>query len=201
MNEAAFNEIIAAAEAIDNARDNATYNLGEVAQHYARVLRWPVFPCAPRGKKPLTAHGFKDATVNLDVIRAWWKQWPDANIGAPTGAREHGGIGLDAIDIDGVQGNLSYAQITHAHCPPDCSATTFCRVPEPFDVQCRSWTPGDGVDRGPGRHLLIPATGRGNATKLAPGIDYRGHGGYIILPPSANLTGKRYQWITEPEAA
>jgi hypothetical protein len=25
---------------------------------------WPVFPCRPRDKKPITAHGVKDATLN-----------------------------------------------------------------------------------------------------------------------------------------
>ena len=46
---------------------------------------WPVFPLVPRGKTPLTAHGFKDATTDEAQIRIWWTETPDANIGTPTG--------------------------------------------------------------------------------------------------------------------
>lgn len=40
----------------------------------------PVFPCVPGGKRPLTEHGFHDATTDLDQIAAWWRQHPEANI-------------------------------------------------------------------------------------------------------------------------
>jgi len=45
----------------------------------------PVFPCSPLDKKPLTPHGFKDATTDEAQIRAWWGGWPNAMIAAPTG--------------------------------------------------------------------------------------------------------------------
>src|ERR1700722_7078809 len=41
-----------------------------------------VFPCI--GKKPRTRHGCKDATTDLEQIRRWWSDWPDANIGIAT---------------------------------------------------------------------------------------------------------------------
>ena len=44
-----------------------------------------VFPIKPRGKAPLTPHGFKNATIDPQQIRSWWTQWPEANIGMPTG--------------------------------------------------------------------------------------------------------------------
>ena len=37
-----------------------------------------VFACKPRGKEPLTEHGFKDATADGTRIREWWSKWPDA---------------------------------------------------------------------------------------------------------------------------
>ena len=49
---------------------------------------------APGKKVPLTRHGFKDATTDEKQIRAWWKRWPNANIGAPTG------IAFDVIDVE-----------------------------------------------------------------------------------------------------
>jgi hypothetical protein len=56
----------------------------EVALEYARK-GLPVFPCNPLDKKPLTPHGFKDATTDEAQIRVWWGKWPNAMIAAPTG--------------------------------------------------------------------------------------------------------------------
>lgn len=150
----------------------------DAALWYARVYRWPVFPIVPRGKKPLTAHGFHDATTDTAQILDWWRQWPDANLGTPTGAE---GCGYDVVDIDGPAGMASLLEFRHE-----------------LDVKAIAFTPGDGVERKPGRHLYIPATGDGNATKFAPGCDYRGDGGYVCLPPSVALHGVRYAWIDEP---
>ena len=63
--------------------------------------------------------------------------------------------------------------VQHAQCPPDCCAVTFCPAPGPFDIRADRFTPGNGVDRGPGRHLYLPATGKGNTTRLGgQPIDY-----------------------------
>jgi hypothetical protein len=46
---------------------------------------WEIFPCRPSGpqaKSPLTLRGHHDATMDPDVIKAWWLRWPDAMIGA-----------------------------------------------------------------------------------------------------------------------
>ena len=40
----------------------------------------PFFPCGPN-KKPLTKHGFKDATTESQTIRGWWAEHPNASIG------------------------------------------------------------------------------------------------------------------------
>ena len=56
----------------------------------------PVFPCVPRGKQPLTAHGFLDASTDAEIVRSWWRRWPDANIGVPTGSAS----GVDVVDVD-----------------------------------------------------------------------------------------------------
>ena len=46
---------------------------------------WYVFPCWPKSKKPMTAHGFKDATLDEATIRAWWESTPHANPAISTG--------------------------------------------------------------------------------------------------------------------
>jgi hypothetical protein len=67
--------------------------LHEAARDYAR-RGWPVFPCAPRSKMPCTAHGFKDATNDLNQIRRWWQWTPAANVATPTG------VAFDVVDFD-----------------------------------------------------------------------------------------------------
>ena len=63
---------------------------------------WPVFPCEPspkphpRAKAPLTANGLKDATTDPEAIREWWRRWPNALIGLPTGDR----LGAFVVDLD-----------------------------------------------------------------------------------------------------
>jgi putative DNA primase/helicase len=49
---------------------------------------------------------------------------------------------------------------------------------------------------GGGRHILfaIPAAPVRNAVGIAPGIDVRGDGGYIVVAPSRHVSGGRYEW-------
>lgn len=194
-----LSDLIAAVDAAEVISKAKTIDMGASALWYATKLGWPVFPLKPRGKKPVTAHGFKDASTDPDKVRAWWKQTPEANVGIPTGPAEDGGCGFDVVDIDGAEGIQAWAQIKHAQCPPDCCAEVFCPAPGPFDVRALAFTPGDGGPRGPGRHLYIPATGKGNTTRISGvAIDYRGAGGYVVAPPSVGLSGARYSWLTRP---
>jgi KaiC/GvpD/RAD55 family RecA-like ATPase len=128
----------------------------------------PVFPCKPSNKHPYTAHGFKDATTDEDIIRAWWRQYPDALIGMPTGAAS----GVVVVDLDrknGVDGYDSWLDLQQQNstAPDTYTATT----------------------QNNGFHLYYKHPGNGtviksSAGKLGPGIDIRGDGGYVIVPPS-----------------
>ena len=57
----------------------------------------PIFPCKPAEKRPLTEHGFRDATSDDRQIARWWSRWPEANIGMPTGRSS----AVEVVDIDG----------------------------------------------------------------------------------------------------
>ena len=70
-----------------------TNNLLAAALWYAD-LGYPVFPCAPGDNKPITKHGFHNATTDPEQIERWWAERPNANIGIPT-------QGLLALDVDG----------------------------------------------------------------------------------------------------
>jgi hypothetical protein len=150
----------------------------EAALDYARC-GIPVFPCNPIDKKPLTANGFKDATRDETQILAWWQQYPNAMIGAPTGPAS----GLWAIDLD-----LDPAKKIDGKATLDQLIAQRGALPSTW----ASVTP-----RG-GRHLIFAwdpnVEVRNSASKIGPGIDVRGNGGYICLPPSRNATGGAYQW-------
>jgi len=188
-------DVMARIEAAEIVERNRPIDLAASALFYAQRLHWPVFPIVARGKRPLTAHGFKDASCEPDVIAAWWERWPDANIGTPTGLD---GCGYDVIDVDGRTGLASLIEIKHAQCPADCSATTFCSATGDLPtVHARAFTPGS-LD-GPGWHLYVTPTGDGNASGYLPGMDYRGAGGYVVIPPSIGMNGNRYTWLARPE--
>src|SRR5216683_2586735 len=72
----------------------------QAALSYTLTLGWPVFPVV--GKRPLTPRGFYDATADARQIQRWWRQWPDANIGIPTGEA----TGLVVVDVDPRHGGL-----------------------------------------------------------------------------------------------
>lgn len=127
----------------------------------------PVFPCVPGGKTPLTAHGFHDASADIAQVGPWWTRWPDANIGVPTGARS----GIDVVDVD-------------VH-PVGSGFAAFERARAEGLVDGWSWlvrTPSGGV------HAYYPVEpGREQRSWQVPAkhIDFRGDGGYIVVPPSA----------------
>jgi hypothetical protein len=150
----------------------------EAALDYARC-GIPVFPCNPIDKRPLTSNGFKDATRDETQILGWWQQYPNAMIGAPMGPAS--GLWATDLDLDPVKkidGKATLDQLAAQRGPIPPTWTTI--------------TP-----RG-GRHLIFVWDSnveiRNSAGKIGPGIDVRGNGGYICLPPSRNATGGAYQW-------
>ncbi len=128
----------------------------------AIALGVPVFPC-DANKRPLTPHGFKDATTDPAAIRKMFAHPRAVMIGAPTGEA----WGVIAIDVDvknGAQGGAWLDANSH-------------RMP-----QTRTIRTGSG-----GLHIYLLWPGRpvkNSASKIAPGIDVRGDGGYVIVPPS-----------------
>lgn len=220
LDDEQLSDFLAAVDAAEILERRRTFDHGASAVFYAERLRWPVFPLQPRSKHPIIArahpddrdlqrtckgvcgregHGLYDATRDLDTIREWWARWPEANIGVRTGID---GCGYDVIDVDGRKGILSLADWKHSDCPPHCSTADFCAATGPLPpIVARTFTPGDPREPGhePGRHLFTPSTGAACGTEVLPGIDLRGDGGYVVVPPSVGPTGTRYSWITRPE--
>lgn len=138
---------------------------------------WSVFPLRPRSKEPLTAHGVHDASSEPQVVAAWWAEWPQSNIGLDVYRS-----GLVVVDLDPARGGVeTWEKLCGEYGLPPY-ATTCSRT-------------GSG-----GLHLIYRAplglTMRNSNDKLGPGVDVRGRGGYIVLPPSVHpTTGKLYTWI------
>jgi len=152
-------------------------DLLSVALEYAADLNWRVFP-VDKDKHPLTTHGFKDATQSITKIRGWWSSWPSANIGVACGTSR-----LVVIDLDvknGVDGIASWQKLCEGH--------------EPIHTAEASTPSG-------GKHIYFEAPDMAeigcSVGELAPGIDVRADGGYIILPPSKTDAGV-YKWILPP---
>ena len=129
--------------------------------------------CHSNGKHPLTQHGFKDASTDLDQVMLWHSKFPEANWGIATGAVSM----LVVIDVDvKTNGNISWEQLVREN---------------PGTTNTITVSSGGG-----GRHywfrqpeeLDIPSS----QGKLAPGIDVRGNNGYIIVPPSRTLNEYRF---------
>ena len=156
----------------------ATGTLLDAALEYAR-MGWPVFPCHRTGHQPLVERGFYAATCDEKAVRAWWTQWPGAAIGLRTGDVS----GVFAVDIDPRNGGDAYlAQLEGEH--GDLPASV------------ESQTGGDG------RHVLLTWPGRPvpcSTGKIGPGIDIKGDGGYVILPPSDHASGQQYHWLPAHE--
>lgn len=163
--------------------------MGQQYQDQSNHLEWarfyasqglPVLPCG-QDKAPLVPGGYKAATTDVETINDWGARWPEASIGIPTGPAS----GFLALDIDApkpgrdTDGHHTLKQLEEKY------------GPLPPTVEQRT---GGG-----GRHLLFrwnPDTPIRNSTsKVGPGIDVRGEGGYIIVAPSGHPSGGSYEWV------
>ncbi len=128
----------------------------------AASIQLPVFPC--RGKRPIVPDWGNAALDDPAAIREWLA-WPLADmIGVPTGRRS----GLVVIDVDvknGAQGD-AWLQGNQDALPPTRTHRT----------------------QSGGLHLVFRAPAdveiRNSASRVAPGVDVRGEGGYVIWPGS-----------------
>lgn len=168
----------------------ATLTNIDYALNYALEWGWAVMPlhsiaadgvctcgdasCKNAGKHPRTKHGLKDATKDADQIKAWWQQWPEANIGIATGPIS----GIVVVDVDSDKG------ANHADLIIGSLGHTILSTVR--------------VKTGGGMHYYYkyPSVSVKNSnSKLGSFIDTRGDGGYVVAPPSLHASGWRYDFI------
>lgn len=133
----------------------------------------PVFPVAPENKQPLVQNGFYSATVDRRRIERWFGGQRAPMIGLPTGRT----TGLVVLDVDGEAGAESLRQLERRH----------GELPSTASVA----TPSGG------QHYYFPWPGVRVITRAPistdwPGVDIRGDGGYVVVPPSVRADGRAY---------
>lgn len=135
-------------------------------------------------KTPLITSGLNGASKVEKVISRWWKKFPDAIPGIPTG--KSAGFWILDVDVPSDKhkedGRIWVDEMTAIH------------GPLPHTKICQTANGGyqyffkhvDGVKNG---------SGKGREGGLGRGVDVRGEGGYIIAPGSLMKDGRFYEWI------
>jgi catechol 2,3-dioxygenase-like lactoylglutathione lyase family enzyme len=141
-----------------------------------------VFPVNARGPKtPLIAGGHNAASADPEQIIKWWTRWPGARVGAPTG------LGFVVLDVDIRVDRNGFDTLAALLGTAELPQTRFAR------------TPSGGV------HLYFEVpeppirntTGASGRRGLGAGLDWRGLGGFVLLP----APGTGYEWISEEALA
>lgn len=154
--------------------------LGSLALNYAKQSQlnspFKVFPLRPRSKQPILKGSFKSATTDAEQISAWWTEYPDANIAA----HPDGYIVIDYdLHSDDANGLKSKTELEHQL---DCALPLTVTAITPTGGRHEYYVCDD----------ISLTAGSG----IAPGIDYRASGGYIVLPGSIHPNGGVYRWET-----
>jgi len=135
------------------------------------LKRKPIFPVDRATKIPVVKwKAYQHRPPSKAEVRAWRCNKPDANMGMATGALSN------VIVVD---------------CDSDESVNRFIKnYPEAQTTR--------QVQTGRGRHFYFQHCDgvRNDAGKfLGAGIDVRGEGGFVVVPPSIHANGKPYQYI------
>jgi hypothetical protein len=141
---------------------NETHGRLTAALAYA-AIGWPIFPCQPGAKTPATAHGFKNATTDPDVIRSWWSAEPALNVAIATGWP-----GPDVLDVDDRESGTGWAAFGRLKRAGLLAGAQML-------VRTRSG----------GLHVYFAGSDQRNAAYIGgANLDFRATGGYVLAPPS-----------------
>jgi Bifunctional DNA primase/polymerase, N-terminal/Family of unknown function (DUF5906)/Primase C terminal 2 (PriCT-2) len=124
--------------------------------------------CPTPGKHPAikTGKAFAASSSNPKLIEGWFKRG-DRNLGVATGN------GLLVVDVDGQAGLKTLSTV----------ATSL-----PQTLMAQSGRPDGGV------HLWFATDGPA-PTNSGDGLDCRGDGGLVVVPPSQHASGRPYTWL------
>lgn len=130
--------------------------------------------CEAPAKHPTIKRWHKLGTTDPDQLEAWWREWPRAGVGIVTGR----GSDLVALDVDPRNGGGDALHLLELSYEP---------LPQTPEV----------LTGGGGRGLLFAAPAqpvKNSSSMVGPGIDIRGEGGLVVMPPTMHASGNRYVW-------
>jgi len=154
-----------------------TNRLRETAIKYAERAGWRIHPVG-KNKRAILNDWPHVASEDVEVIDKWWVQYPNASIGVACGP----GSGIWVLDVDLPNGfeNLKKLEKNHGNLPDTLKQQTGSGGIQYF----WKWN-GTPI--------------RNSSSKIAPNIDVRGDGGYVVIPPSTHPSGNQYKWINKSE--
>ncbi len=129
--------------------------------------------CKSPGKHPRIKDWLGKASINEDVIKGWWFEWPNSNVGIVTGRASN----LLVLDVD----------------PRHSGDKSLIALEAEFGVLPTTLKCATG---GGGAHYYfdLPDMNVKNRVNLRPGLDVRAEGGFIVAPGSSHISGKDYVW-------
>lgn len=148
-------------------------------EQITRIVRlgYKVIPLAKNKKLPLIAEWTTKASSDESVITAWEDSFPGCNWGLATGRIS----GVIVIDIDPRHGgDISWRKLTEGK----TIKTSVCKT-------------GGGGEH---YYFKVPNSLQIKNAVLTthPGIDIRGDGGQVVIPPSTHQSGLQYTWQFAP---
>lgn len=148
----------------------------EAALWYCTSMQWPVMPVDREGsKKPCVKwKPYQTERPTPEIIEQWWSKFPAANVGLITGEL----AGCFVVETDSPEAS---AWLLDQNLPPGPVAESSQEFKRHYYF------------RHPGFRVA------NSQSQIAPNIDVRGDGGYVVVPPSVHHTGVIYQWIVSPE--
>src|SRR5712691_3900001 len=138
-----------------------------------------LFPIIPRDKKPLVPDWPHLATTSEEQLKTWAEEFPSCNWAMATGRES----GVFVLDFDGEAGRAAFVSLVEQN-GHEWARTRSVKTPRGGHLYFRY--PEGGVEI------------RNSAGKVAPGVDVRGEGGYVLIPPSIHPSGQPYTWIESP---
>lgn len=130
---------------------------------------WNVIPVDQNKRPKISWKEYQQRKVTKADIEDWWSRWPGAGIAVLTGEIS----GLVVIDVDEKQGLEQLESFLQGR------KTLTC------------------LTGGGGKHFYFKHPGITqvpNAVRFLSGVDCRGDGGYVVVPPSVHHSGRRYRW-------
>jgi hypothetical protein len=130
-------------------------------------LKWSIIPIRAKGKEPLVKwEEFQERQPTLNEVTQWLSNWSQMNLGIVTGSISS----LAVVDLDGIEGVQYGNHIS-------CVSGIINRTGNGKQVFYK-WQPGI----------------KNSVKKVAPGVDIRGEGGFVVVAPSIHPSGRMYRW-------